>query len=69
MQLSVAERLLLLNVLPKEGDILSLRIVLKLKEELSFSEAEHAALKFHQDGEGIHWDETGAQQLGPKEIA
>jgi hypothetical protein len=57
MILSVYDRLLLLNVLPKEGDITALKIVRKLKDELSFSEDEHSALQFkHEDG-NILWKE------------
>lgn len=44
MDLTVAERLMLLAILPKEGDYTTLRIVRKLREDLSFSEAEHDEL-------------------------
>ena len=46
MQLSVQERLALLGLLPKEGDFLTLKVIRGLQEDLSFSEEEHAALKF-----------------------
>ena len=56
MRLSVADRLALLNILPQEGDITTLKIVRKLREELSFSEEEHAILQFQNDGQMIRWN-------------
>ena len=40
MKLSIGERLLLLNLLPPEGDLTSIKIVRKLRESLSFNEDE-----------------------------
>lgn len=40
MKLNVLERLALLSVLPKEGNFATLKIVRKLREDLSFSEEE-----------------------------
>ena len=56
MELTVTERLVLLQLLPQEGDYTTLKIVRRLREELSFDEGEHAALGFVQDGERIHWN-------------
>jgi len=56
MELSVADRLALLNILPQEGDITTLKIVRKLREELSFSEEEHGILQFQNDGQMIRWN-------------
>ena len=65
MELTVMERLVLLQILPKEGNLLQLKIVRQLREELSFSEQEHATLNF-QEGDGlINWDQNKA---GPKEV-
>ena len=65
MELGVFDRLILLNILPKEGDFTTLKIVRKLREDLSFSEEEHKALKFQQDEGSIKW-QSGADK--PKEI-
>ena len=35
MELSVYDRLILLNILPKEGDFTTLKIVRKLREDLT----------------------------------
>jgi len=66
MKLSVLERLILANVLPKEGDVLSLRIVRQLREELSFSEEEHEKLQFKNTDGMLQWD---ADALEDKEIS
>ncbi len=46
MLLGVAERLVVLNLLPAEGALTTLRITRELQAALSFTEEEHAALKF-----------------------
>ena len=70
MQLGVAERILLANILtPAEGDVLFLRGVRKLREALSFSEEEHALFKISRNGAAITWDEAAASEkdieIGP----
>ena len=55
MQLGVFDRLILLNILPKEGDFTTLKIVRKLREDLSFTEAEHKALQFQQEEGNVKW--------------
>ena len=59
MELSVRDRLLLLQVLPREGDYTTLKLVRTLREELSFNEAEHAVLQFKDGGGTIQWEEAG----------
>ena len=66
MLFSVFERLLLLSVLPKEGDLTTIRIVRDLKSALSFTESEHEVLKFRVDPNtgGTQWE----NQIEPVEI-
>lgn len=64
-KLNVFERLILLNILPKEGDFTTLKIVRKLREDLSFSEEEHKKFNLKQDGPTVTWN-TEADK--PKEI-
>jgi len=60
VNLSVLERLVLLNVLPREGTVTTVKIVRELRETLSFSEEEHAALKFERtESGGTEWDTGG----------
>lgn len=70
MELSVRERLILLNSLPQHGNMADLKVIRKLQESLSFSEDEHKKFKFAQDGETVRWDdnvEQGAEiEIGEK---
>lgn len=70
MELSVWERFKLLQILPEKGDFVTLKIVRKLREDLSFSEEEQAAYQFKQDGERMMWNPEANQfkefQFGPK---
>jgi len=65
MELKVFDRLILLNILPKEGDFTTLKIIRKLREDLSFSEEEHAALEFRQENGQVQWKQAGDI---PKEV-
>jgi len=49
MKLSVFERLTALNILPKEGDLVSLKLIRQLKENLGFTEDELEKLDFHYE--------------------
>lgn len=59
MELSVYDRLILLNILPKEGDITTLKLIRTLREELSFSEQEHAKLQFRNENNQMFWQKEG----------
>jgi len=50
MKLTVLERIMLQEILPKEGDFISLKLVRKLREALAFSEKEIAEIAFR-----THW--------------
>lgn len=56
MELGILERLVLLNSLPAQGDITTIKIVRKLREDLSFSEEEHAQLNFKQEADQLLWN-------------
>ena len=56
MKLSVIERILLTQTLPKEGSFTNLKLLRVIKEELSFTEKENKLLNFRQDGEQMLWD-------------
>ncbi|MHC4067261.1 MAG: hypothetical protein ACYSUI_22540 [Planctomycetota bacterium] len=65
-KLSVQDRLALLSVLPDKGDITCLRIVRVLREELSFSEDEHASLQLEIKPDAVKWNQ--AHDVLDKEI-
>jgi len=46
MKLTIPERLVLVTILPAEGDYTTLKLVRKLRESLSFTEEEHKQLNF-----------------------
>jgi len=52
MNLNVFERLILLSILPKEGNFVTLKIIRKLREDLSFSEEEIAEIDLKLDDKG-----------------
>ena len=50
MKLTVYERIVLQNILPAQGDFITLKLVRKLKETLAFNEKEIAEIDFKN-----HW--------------
>ena len=59
MRLGIHDRLLLLQVLPKEGDLVTLRIVREVRDALSFSEQEHTRFHFTYPEKGrVEWDKS-----------
>lgn len=60
VKLRLLDRIMLLEVLPKEGDSLTLKIVRKLRETLSFTEEELREYEMRQEGGQIMWNDKGA---------
>lgn len=60
MELTVGERILLFGLLPTEGNVTNLRMIRKLREDLSLTDDETKEAKVHErrDGDkvGIEWD-------------
>ena len=65
MELSVLERLMVMNLLPKEGNFMNLKIIRVARESLSFTEEEHKLLNFTQEGEQAQWEDG---TVGDKDI-
>ena len=61
MELDVRERLILLSILPQEGNFITLKVVRKLRESLSFSEEEIKQYKFVQSEGRVTWDDKAEQ--------
>jgi hypothetical protein len=60
MLLDTKERLMLLAILPKEGDFTTLKIVRQMRDNLSFTEEEYKALKFVNLPNGqVQWQLSG----------
>lgn len=63
--------MLLLNILPREGDFTTLKIVRKMRETLSFSEAEHKTLQPKNNEGKVEWriiDDDGNPIPQEKEV-
>ena len=58
MKLTALERMVLLNCLPPEGNVATLRIVRQLRERLSFSEQELKDYCISHTGDQIKWDRS-----------
>ena len=72
MELGIRDRLLLLMLLPENGDIDTIRIVHDLRTNLSFSEEEHKDWNLQKDEDDIYtWDKDVANkdiELGEKAL-
>ena len=55
VELRVAERLMLLNLLPQEGDIPLLRVIREAQTVIGLSEEELKVLELKQEGERVFW--------------
>ncbi len=63
MLLNVKQRLLLLNILPDEGNYDTLKIVRDQQNLLSFNEEELKRLKIRREGEMYQWDEAADEPV------
>jgi len=61
MELTVGERLVLLSVIPDEGNFTTLKVIRDLKMALSFSEDEHKEYQFVQEGMQVRWNDKADQ--------
>lgn len=58
MKLETADRLILLSLIPAEGNIITLKLFRELREALSFNDEENKALNFKQNDNIVTWDQT-----------
>lgn len=56
VNLKVLDRITLLQTLPAQGNILTLKTTRELREKISFEEEEQKALKFKNADNQIEWD-------------
>lgn len=70
MELDIMERVMLLNILPMQGNIVTLKLVDELRQTLSFDEADIEAATIMQDDETgrVTWEENTVKEfnLGKK---
>lgn len=69
MKLTVKERVVLLNIIPKEGDFKTLKQIRNVREALGFSDEESNLLKFVNQGTGIiTWTEPKDGEFHKKDV-
>ena len=56
MKLTILDRIMLSNILPKEGTFANLRLLRVVREEISFNEEENKLLNFKQEGTQLKWE-------------
>jgi hypothetical protein len=61
MRLTVLERLVLLNILPKEGDFLTLKTIREVREAIAF-DADAEEFGVTQESDGVHCANFGAEK-------
>ena len=60
MQLTVLERMLIENLLPREANFANHKLLRVARENLSFTEEENRLLQFQQIGDQTRWDDKAA---------
>ena len=59
MKLNLMERISVLQILPKEGNFITLKVIGELQQTLAPSEAEFKEFEIVQEGENIRWNAKG----------
>jgi hypothetical protein len=63
MKLNVADRLNLLQVLPKEGNFATLKIVRDTQDILTLSEEDHKTFEIVEKGNTVTWNDAGKEEI------
>ena len=63
MKLNLLERIMILNILPKEANFTTLKIMNKLKESVAPSEEEYKEFEIKQSESGITWNLKGNEEV------
>ncbi len=63
MELSVKDRIVLLSVLPREGNLTTIRQLRELREALSFTDEEHECYGMREIEDRIFWDSEGTKDV------
>lgn len=63
MKLSTSERITLLDILPKEGNIITLRVVRDLQNQLSFNDKEIEKLGLNVINGGVTWNKDADREI------
>ena len=61
-KLNVQERLMAMNILPREGGMLTLRLIRELTAKLGLNADELKEFEVKQEGQTITWNEKGKEE-------
>ena len=63
IEMNLKERLVLLGILPRKGDFLSLKLVMDLDNKIGFKAEDFEKYKITQNEHGILWNEEGSKAV------
>ena len=63
MKLTIQERIALLQILPKEGDFVTLKILQELRAVLGFSEEDYKTFEIVQENDRVSWGKEGVKEI------
>ncbi len=69
MKLTILERVLLLGILPREGNIVTVNNSQNVTNLVKFSPEEMDSLGIVQNDKGMQWNAEAAEAIGDKEVA
>jgi hypothetical protein len=62
-KLNVGERLIILQILPKEGNFATLRLIRELNGKVGFSADELIEFEVKQEGDKVSWNAKGIEEI------
>ena len=61
-KLNIGERLIILQILPKEDNFATLKLIRDLVNKIGISADEHSDFELKQNGDKIIWNEKGSEE-------
>ncbi len=68
MNVTILERVLLMGIIPREGNIIDMNTAQNVRNVAQFSTEELDGLKMVQTESGMQWDAEAANEIGDKDI-
>lgn len=68
MKVTIIERVILMGIIPREGNIIDMNNAQNIRKVTQFSPEELDALKMVQNEKGMQWDAEAANKIGEKDI-
>jgi len=61
-KLNIGERLIILQILPKEGNFATLKLIRDLVNKIGISADEHTDFELKQEGDKLSWNAKGSEE-------